>query len=58
MKIGVLGYADDVLLVAEDEPSVQAMLEVCERYGVKWSIKWNPDKTQLMKMGQPKAKDR
>ena len=55
LKISVLVYADDVLLVAEDERTMQTMLQTCDRYGQTWNIKWNPGKTQLIKAGQPKA---
>ena len=37
---------------------MQSMLDACEKYGAAWDIKWNPGKTQLLKTGQPKAKDR
>ena len=58
MKIGILMYADDVLVVASNTHELNQLLKLCENYGIDWQICWNPDKTQYIAFGpKPKKKD-
>jgi len=41
-------YADDIALVSLNCRGLSKMLEICEAYGCKWDIQFNPQKTQLL----------
>jgi hypothetical protein len=42
---GALGYADDLTLLAPAVQALARMLKVCERYGIKYDIRFNAKKT-------------
>jgi uncharacterized protein YggL (DUF469 family) len=48
MKIDILLYADDIILVSNSEAELQQMLATVQEYGRIWEIKLNPDKTIYM----------
>ena len=48
---GVLGYADDVLLMAPSVSSINYMLSVVSQYGMEFKIKFNASKTKLVICG-------
>jgi hypothetical protein len=43
--VGVLGYADDVTLLAPTAQALKAMLQICEEFGREFHITYNPKKT-------------
>ena len=48
---GVLGYADDVLLMAPSVSSINHMLSTVSQYGEEFKIKFNASKTKLVVCG-------
>ncbi len=48
MKITVIMYADDLLLMTETKKRMCDLLLVAENYGAKHGINFNPDKTELL----------
>ena len=42
---GALGYADDLTLLSPTAKGLQRMLEVCEQFGIKYDVAFNPRKT-------------
>ena len=48
---GVLGYADDILLMAPTVRSINCMLSTVSQYGVEFKIKFNASKTKLVICG-------
>lgn len=49
---GVIGYADDLLLLAPTRESLQHMISICEAYASEYDIKFNGLKSQLMVFGK------
>ena len=47
-KLGILMYADDMLLMAENSGDLQSMLEIVEGYGKDYNIKYSIEKTQII----------
>ena len=47
-KLGLLMYADDMLLMAESSGDLQSMLEIVEGYGKDYNIKYSIEKTQII----------
>ena len=47
-KLGLLMYADDMLLMAENSEDLQSMLEIVEGYGKDYNIKYSIEKTQII----------
>ena len=43
--LGVLGYADDVTLLAPTVDALKSMLQICETFGREFDISYNPRKT-------------
>ena len=54
MIIDIILYADDILLLSNTKEGLQKMLDVTQKYGEKWEIKFNPDKTTFMVFGEKK----
>ena len=52
MNIGVLSYADDILVISDTVEKANSSLKICEDYGIEYDIKWNPEKTQFMEMNK------
>ena len=48
---GVLGYADDILLMAPTVRSINYMLSTVSQYGAEFKIKFNASKTNLVICG-------
>ena len=51
---GIIGYADDILLLAPTVKSLESMIKVCENYACEYEIKFNGNKSQLMIFGDYK----
>jgi len=49
--IGVIMYADDILLLSASVSGLQSMLDICHSYGVNNSIVFNHSKSVCMKAG-------
>ena len=47
--VGAVCYADDIALFAPCPSAMRTMLSVCEEYTVTHRLKFNPDKTQLIR---------
>ena len=52
IKVDIIMYADDILLISDTKESLQMLLNVTQRYGHKWEIKFNHDKTVYMELGK------
>jgi len=48
MKINILMYADDIIIVADNRLDAQKMLDTVTDFGHEFKVKFNPDKTNLM----------
>ena len=48
--VGAVCYADDIALLAPCPSAMRTMLSVCEEYAVTHGLKFNPDKTQLIRL--------
>jgi hypothetical protein len=48
MKINILMYADDIILVADNKLDAQKLLDTVTSFGHDFKVKFNPDKTNLM----------
>ncbi len=46
--MGILSYADDIILLAESESDLQNMLNVLNGWCHKWRLAINQSKTQIM----------
>lgn len=57
-KIWSLGYADDVVLMAEDENGMKQMIERADRYFRKRKLEVNKEKTKIMICGKGKGRRR
>ena len=44
-------YADDIALISASCYGLQKMIILCNDYSVKWDIKFNPLKSQLITFG-------
>lgn len=53
-RIAVIAYADDVMLLSNDDAGCRRLIQIAEEYGKKVGVKWNPLKTQLLVVGRPK----
>ena len=51
---GIIGYADDILLLAPTVQSLNHMVKICEAYADEYDIKFNGAKSQLMIFGKCK----
>ncbi|RNA16439.1 RNA-directed DNA polymerase from mobile element jockey-like, partial [Brachionus plicatilis] len=49
IKLDILAYADDILLMNTTKNGLQKQLEIIEEIGMKMDIKFNPTKTVFMK---------
>ena len=47
-KLTILLYADDVVLLADTEPELQAILNKVSEWGKKWRIKFNNSKSKIV----------
>jgi hypothetical protein len=54
IKTGIILYFDDVIILTENTTNMKKALRICEDYGIKYEIKWNPKKTQIICFNKPK----
>lgn len=48
MNLSILLYADDIVLIAENEVSLQNMLDIMSSWCSKWRLTINSEKTQVV----------
>lgn len=48
MYTGCIGYADDFTLLAPSLGALQGMLNICQKFGEEFSVKYNSTKTECM----------
>ena len=58
LQIGIILYADDIIIMSDDEKRIQRALEICEEFGSKKEIKFNPEKTQLIVFGNKRQRNK
>ena len=51
-RIPALFYADDIVLMAENDMQLQSMLDVANEFVVKWGMKFNDVKSKVMVIGK------
>ena len=44
-------YADDIALLSRSCHGLQKLTDICHDYGLKWDIKFNPQKSQVAIFG-------
>jgi len=49
--MGCVLYADDIVLMSPSCHGLQRLVRICEKYGLKWDIKFNPCKSQVITFG-------
>jgi len=49
--MGCIMYADDIMLLSCSCYGLQKLVDICEHYGEKWDIIFNPKKTQCVSFG-------
>ncbi|CAF0945202.1 unnamed protein product [Brachionus calyciflorus] len=61
VKLDVIAYADDLLLISDTKKGMQELLKIVEEYGCDFEMKFNPEKTTFLIFNQKftrTAKDR
>ena len=48
---GILIHADDIALLSPSMAALQAMLDICTKYGLEWDICFNASKTKALVIG-------
>jgi hypothetical protein len=54
INTGVVLFADDIIILCKSKEDLNKALRICDDYGVKYEIKYNPDKTKYMIFGSKK----
>jgi hypothetical protein len=52
--VGVLAYADDLVLLAPTAGAMRHMLSICERYAMEYAIVFNAKKSKCLLCGNNK----
>ena len=55
--MGVFGYADDLSLLCPSFTGIKEMLNICEKYAMKYDILFNATKNQLLYFGKDSNND-
>jgi len=50
-------YADDIALLACSCYGLQQLINICNKYGMQWDIRFNPQKSQLAYFGGNSPRD-
>ncbi|CAF1046547.1 unnamed protein product, partial [Brachionus calyciflorus] len=53
-QIGILLYADDILILSDEVSKIERAIRICEEFGKQNEIKFNPEKTRLITFGNKK----
>jgi len=51
--VGCAFYADDIALLSASCYGLQRLINICEKYGTEWNVRFNPTKSQLITFGGP-----
>jgi hypothetical protein len=51
MRIDIILYADDIALMSNSLEGLNTLLEITEKFGNKWEVKFNPTKTVYLAYG-------
>ena len=51
IKLNILLFADDVILLADSRKDLQKLLDAVYEYSQKWRFKWNVLKSKVMRFG-------
>ena len=46
--VGVLSYADDIVLLAPIKTALQKMLHICDKFSIKYHVNFNANKSNLV----------
>ena len=46
--VGMMGYSDDVIILAASVMNMNMMLSVTSKFGNEFDVKFNPEKTELL----------
>ena len=57
MKVAILLYADDIVLIAGSAGELQRGMRIVTRWGRKWQSRFNRGKSQVVVFGSRKRKD-
>ena len=52
IRVGSLFWADDVVLIANDEQELQKMLQIAAQFSKEWKLSFNHDKSNVLIVGQ------
>lgn len=52
-KVAALAYADDLVLQCNTEAKLQQLLDILRKYGNRWRLSVNVDKTKTMAFRRP-----
>ena len=50
--VGALAYADNLTLLTPSPSALRMLLHICERFSVANYLKFNPDKTQCIRLSR------
>ncbi len=56
--VGIIVYADDILLLSASVNDLQSMINVCSKVGGQLDISFNATKSQLLAVGKDYKKHR
>ena len=51
INTSIIVYADDILLISPLDTHLQLLLDICSQYSIKWRIKFNPHKSNIISFG-------
>ena len=46
--VGVLSYADDIVLLAPTKTALHKMLHICDQFSIKYHVNFNASKSNLV----------
>ena len=52
INVSIIVYADDIILISPSDTHLQILLDICSSFSVKWKIKFNPTKSNIISFGR------
>jgi hypothetical protein len=52
INTSVISFCDDLNLLSTTIKQAQELLDICSEYGVKWKLKFNPNKSKVIEFGK------
>jgi len=46
--MGCMGYADDVIIIRPTVTALKIMIQIVDKFGEEYNVKFNPDKCKLL----------